>query len=296
MVAEGASDTAVVKGRLVCGVVYLAAAAVAVGVGWLYGGAHPLVVAAAADLAGTVVVFAASVVFDNSSMYDPYWSVAPVGLAAYFAVVGGGLDARGAVVMGLVGLWSVRLTWNFLRGWKGLDHEDWRYRDIRGWSGWFHWPASFVTIHLLPTALVFGGCLALYAVSAMPGRALGALDGVALAVTASAIWIEATADRQLRRFVRSGPAPEAIMSQGLWAYSRHPNYFGEILFWWGLLLFAMAAAPQAWWVVLGPGAITALFLFVSIPLIDARMLKRRPGYAEHRRRVSRIVPWFPRRP
>ncbi len=277
---------------------YLVAGGAAIGAGWLVRGSHPLWVAGLADIVGTVVIFIFARVFDNSSFYDPYWSVAPMGLVVYFALVAGDpVSARAVLIIGLVSAWGLRLTWNWARGWSGLDHEDWRYRDIRGWSGRWYWPASFLTIMLLPTVLVFGGCLALWAALA-PGISqapLGVLDGVAGTIVGLAIAIEATADKQLRRFVQSRPGPEAIMDRGLWAYSRHPNYFGEVLFWWGLFGFALAAAPTRWWVVCGPLGITALFLFVSIRLIDTRMLARRPGYAAHRARVSRLVPWPPRR-
>jgi len=278
---------------------YIIGGVVALGVGWALRSAHPLVVAAGADLAGTVVIFAFAVIFDNSSFYDPYWSVAPIFLVGYFFVVGGGdVSVRAAILMGLVCLWGCRLTYNWARGWSGLGHEDWRYRDIRGWSGRFYWPASFLAIMLLPTILVFGGCLSVWATLTAGGatRPFGAVDLAATAVVGLAIFIEATADKQLLAFVRSRPDPEAIMDAGLWAYSRHPNYFGEVVFWWGLFLFALAAAPGRWWVISGPVAITALFLFVSIPLIDRRMLERRSGYAAHCGRVSRLVPWFPSRP
>jgi steroid 5-alpha reductase family enzyme len=85
------------------------------------------------------------------------------------------------------------------------------------------------------------------------------------------------------------------MDKGLWKYYRHPNYLGEVTFWWGLYLFALAAKPSYWWMVVGPIAITLLFVFVSIPMMDKRNLERRPGYAEHMKQVSAIIPWFPRK-
>ena len=89
--------------------------------------------------------------------------------------------------------------------------------------------------------------------------------------------------------------PNRILDTGLWAYSRHPNYFGEITFWWGLCIFAYAAAPEAWWAYIGAAAITVMFWFISVPLIETRMLKKRPHYREHQKRISKIIPWFPRR-
>ena len=117
---------------------------------------------------------------------------------------------------------------------------------------------------------------------------------LATAVTGAAIAIETIADLQLHRF-RATAAPGSTLSTGLWAYSRHPNYFGEALFWWGLWLFGAAAGPGPWWLFAGAAAITAMLFFVSIPLIDERMRASRPDYAERVARVSALVPWFPRR-
>ena len=110
-------------------------------------------------------------------------------------------------------------------------------------------------------------------------------------MTGAAIWIEAISDAQLRGFRNTNPPAGTILKSGLWAYSRHPNYFGEILFWWGLYLFGLAAEPTMWWTIIGPSAITLLFVFISVPMIDKRSLVRRPGYTEHMMTTSAIVPW-----
>lgn len=277
-------------------VAYAVALLVALVAGAASGWEHPLAVAFTADVAATLAVFAFSVAFNNSSFYDPYWSVAPPFLALYFWLLAGpdtsGL--RQLIVFALVGWWAVRLTWNWARGWTGRQHEDWRYVDLRRSTGRAYWLVSLLGLHLMPTVQVFLGCLALYPALTTGTRPFGALDGIALLVTAAAIWIEARADRELVAFRRSNPPREAILASGLWAWSRHPNYFGEITFWWGLWLFALAAQPNAWWTVIGPLSITLMFRFASLPLIETRMLARRPDFAAHQQRVSMVVPWPPR--
>jgi steroid 5-alpha reductase family enzyme len=254
----------------------------------------PLVELLAADVVATCVVFAFSVALDNSSFYDAYWSVAPPIIAAtWWWQAGAPLEARPLLVLALVGAWAVRLTYNWARGWQGLGHEDWRYVDIRGKSGRLYWAASFAGIHMFPTLIVFAGCLPLHA-AVTGGDRFGALDVLAAAVTAGAIAVEAIADAQLHRFC-ARKSSGAIMAEGLWAYSRHPNYFGEASFWWGLALFAVAAGPVVWWQLAGAAAITAMFVFVSIPLMERRSVARRPAYVEHQRAVSMLVPWFSRR-
>jgi len=279
-------------------VAYLVALVVALLVGIAWAPAHPIAVAAAADVAATLAVFAFSVAFRNSSFYDPYWSVAPIPIALYWvaaAAPGAAQPARQALVLACVALWGARLTANWARGWGGLAHEDWRYVDMRAWSGRLYWPVSLVAIHLVPTAVVFLGCLPLWPALAGGARPLGALDALAAALCLGGTALELVADEQLRRFRRAGPPPEAILETGLWAWSRHPNYLGEIAFWLGLAFFGAAAAGLVAWAWLGAAAIVLLFRFASLPMMERRMLARRPGYAERQRRVSLLLPRPPRR-
>jgi len=154
---------------------------------------------------------------------------------------------------------------------------------------------SLLGIHLFPTVIVFVACLSLFPALSAGTRPFGLIDVIALVVTAAAIGLEATADEQLRRFRRTAGGPGRTLASGLWAWSRHPNYVGEMLFWWGLFLFGLAADPSWWWTIVGPLAITLMFVFVSVPMLDRRMLARRPDYAARMRKVSALVP-FRRRP
>jgi len=265
----------------ICLAAYIAAGAVALGAAIAAARAAPdrlILAALLADLVATIVVFGFSLAFDNSSLYDPYWSVAPVPIAIFWFLRAGagGTRIRQLVALALLCAWSVRLTVNCLRRWKGIAQEDWRYADFRR-VGWLYWPISFLGFHLFPTAIVFLGCLSLFPALSSAGRPLGILDAIAAAVTATAISIEWTADRQLRRFLskRSRDSGRGeLLGKGLWALSRHPNYFGEVLFWWGVWLFGLAAAPSWWWTIAGPLAITAMFLFVSVPMMDRHLLAR----------------------
>lgn len=245
------------------------------------------------DLVATAVVFGFSLLRRNHSMYDPYWSVAPPALLvvwlAHPSACLDGLPLRQVLVSFAVVAWGARLTWNFLRGWPGLHHEDWRYRNIRARTGAWFPLVSLAGIHLMPTLLVFAGCLSM--VQALSGDApLGWLDLVAAVVTFGAIGLEAAADNQLRAFVATRPPPTAILRTGVWAWSRHPNYLGELGFWWGLFLFALAAAPTQWLPAVGPIAMTALFVGISLPLIETRMRARRPNWPRHAAEVPLLVP------
>jgi steroid 5-alpha reductase family enzyme len=184
----------------------------------------------------------------------------------------------------------VRLTLNFYRGWRGLGAEDFRYADLRRRYGRFYWPLSFLGIHLMPTLVVYAGCLPLYAALVAAGGRPGWLDGAAAAFTLGAIGLAFAADEQLRRFRRDPATVGRCMRTGLWRASRHPNYLGEIAGWWGLFLFGLTAGGAWWWTLVGPLAITLLFVTVSIPLMERRMRATRQGYEEYRRCTPTLLP------
>jgi steroid 5-alpha reductase family enzyme len=274
--------------------VYLVALAVAVGVGAAVGTGSPLLTVLAADVAATIVVFIASRATDNTSMYDAYWSAVPPVVVLFFVQVAepGVPVLRQVLVVALVWAWAVRLTANWARGWPGIGHEDWRYGLARD-NGRSYWLQSFFGFHLFPPLQVYLGCLPLYAAVSVGTIGIGVFDVVATVVTGGAIVLETVADEQLRAFNRT-KSPGDICTVGLWAWCRHPNYLGELSFWWGLWLFGLAADPAWWWTVVGPLAMTAMFAFASIPMIDTRSAERRPGYADHMARVPALLPRRPR--
>jgi steroid 5-alpha reductase family enzyme len=276
---------------------YLAAGAAAALTAVATAGGHPILTTLWADIVATVVVFAVSMAVRNASVYDPYWSVAPPVVAVvWLATADSGTPARQVLVVGLILLWGVRLTANWATTWRDLHQEDWRYGQLREQTGgrlpW--WFVNLAGIQLMPTLVVFLGLLSVWPALTVGDRPLWALDVVAAALTLAAIVLEATADAQLHRFASDPANRGRIIDRGAWRYARHPYYLGEIGFWWGMWLFGVAAAPGWWWTVAGPLAMVALFVTVSVPLMDRRSLARRPGYAEHMRRVPALLPQFRR--
>jgi steroid 5-alpha reductase family enzyme len=278
-------------------VAYIVASLVALNAGTAVPTEHPLWVAFWADLAATATIFLFSLFYRNSSFYDAYWSVVPIAIAAWWIAGADGANGlRQALVFGLVAVWGVRLTYNWYRGWEGLHHEDWRYVDLRQKTGRAYWLVSGVGLHLFPTLLVFLGCLPLYPALATSAAPLGWLDALAFVVTAGAIALEARADDELVRYRREPHDSKEFLRSGLWAWSRHPNYLGEMGFWWGVFLFGLAASPTWWWSAIGAVAISLMFRFVSLPLIEERMRERRPEYAAWAERSSLVLLRPPRTP
>ncbi|HWU20720.1 MAG TPA: DUF1295 domain-containing protein [Nocardioides sp.] len=250
-----------------------------------------------ADLVATAVVFVASRVLHNSSCYDPYWSVLPPYLVGFWLLQDRpGVDHTRAVLLTVVvAVWALRLTANWIQDWPGLHHEDWRYPMLRERAGRAEAVVDLMGIHVFPTLIVFLAMVPAYAVLTRPGRGLNALDLAATVIGLAAPVLQYVADAQMRAFIRTRQ-PGQAMDRGLWSWSRHPNYFGEIAFWCALALFGIAGAPHDWWwLVLGAVAMVAMFQGASIPMMEQRSLERRPAYQQIIDRVSRLVPRPPRR-
>jgi steroid 5-alpha reductase family enzyme len=273
--------------------------AIAVGAAWLTWGpgtGRIWLDTLIADVLATVVVFVFSRAYRNSSFYDAYWSVVPPLLLFYWwSQAALAVDAlRCWLVAIVVVLWAIRLTANWVYAFPGLHHEDWRYPMFKERPGRLEFVADLTAIHLIPTLQVFLGMVPVYVAVSRPGPGWVWLSWVAFAVGIAAVALELVADVQMHRFVAQRREGEAI-DQGVWSWSRHPNYFGEFSFWVALALFGIAAAPEDWWwLILGALAMLAMFLGASIPMMEERSLQRRPSYQHVIDRVSRFVPGPPR--
>ena len=147
---------------------------------------------------------------------------------------------------------------------------------------------------MFPTILVFLGLLPLFGAMTNAENEWNWLDILATVIASMAILTELFADNQLRKFRKTNSEKGKSLMTGLWKYSRHPNYFGEVSFWWALYLFGLAANPDYWWTIIGALAMTALFHFISIPMIEKRHLERKKDYPEVVQKVPRWIPWFPK--
>ncbi len=275
------------RALLTAAAVYLAAfAAAAAVILTLPEEMSPLVKVLIADLAATLVVYGASRIFGNASLYDPYWSAAPPVIYLYWA---DGMTAQTAMLFFLLLIWSVRLTWNWAHRWKGMDDEDWRYREFRERTGKFFPMVELFGIMIYPTLQVFIAMIPIYVLLAAPPAECSPWMVIGLAVTASGILLEYIADIQMDRFKQSGTG--RIMKSGLWGVSRHPNYLGELMVWFGAAFCALASPYASLLLLLCPLSMLLLFLSVSIPWIERKILKTRPEYEEVQREISMLIPW-----
>lgn len=238
-----------------------------------------------ADVLATVVTFIFSVIFGNASVYDPYWSVQPPVILIAFAI-GRELTALGILLIIAVSFWAVRLTANWAYTFQGLEHQDWRYTMLKDKTGIFYPIINFVGIHMVPTLVVYGCMLpAVYAVR--NGLYANVFSVIAILVSLGAATLQGVADVEMHRYRKNRTG--SFIRVGLWRYSRHPNYLGEILMWWGVASSVVFSAPEAWYLIAGAVANTVLFFAVSIPMADKRQ-SRKEGFDEYKRQTRMLLP------
>ena len=256
-----------------------------------------------------VLTWAASVWRHDVSLVDRVWSLLIAGAAITYAVLlpapPGAIaaDARGLWMLGLVVAWALRLSLFITR--RNWGHgEDRRYQQIRARNQPnFAFKSLYLVFALqavlawIVAAPLFVALLAGAGLGSAAPRPLGGLDALGLALCAFGIVFEAVGDTQMALFKSDPRHAGQVMDRGLWRFTRHPNYFGEVCVWWGLWLMALAGAGWGGaWSVISPLMMTFLLLKVSgVSLLEKDIGERRPAYCDYIARTPAFVPWWPRR-
>jgi steroid 5-alpha reductase family enzyme len=237
------------------------------------------------DVVATVVVYIFSVFFNNASIYDPYWSIAPMVILPFFVVQ---WNVASLLMLFVIMFWGIRLTLNWAITFKGMHHEDWRYQLFKKNHPTL-WPLiNLFGIHLMPTVIVFIALMpALLYLRNVDELTFFTLMGAFTVISATIIqW---SADRTLHGF-KNKSKRKAVCTEGLWKYSRHPNYFGEILMWSGIFLMLMGGAPEFYLSIIGPLLMMTLFTAISIPLMENRQLNAKPEYKTYMSTTNTLIP------
>ena len=238
------------------------------------------------DIIMTIIIFIFSIIHNNSSAYDPYWSVIP-----FFIVLIWVIDLQVynfisyAILLGVF-VWGFRLTYNWYLNYEGLKKEDFRYVDFRNSFKSWYWVISFLGIHLFPTLIVLLGLYPIYYVFNNTVNYEAFIYLGVLVMIVSTI-ISYYADNQLREHKRSN-TKESIKT-GIWAYSRHPNYLGELMFWVGCYIIGLSVGLD---LLSSLGVIAMLILFnsYSIPKMERKLLKNKSDYEDIVNTVPRLLP------
>lgn len=237
-----------------------------------------------ADILATVFVYLAGAAVRNSSVYDPYWSVAPMAILILLTSHWGIQHPGSYLLILVICFWGVRLTANWAYTFSCLDRQDWRYDLLKERSPRMYPLVNLAGIHLFPTLVVF--CALLPAIYYIRHSTLNIATYSGLALCVAATILQMTADLQMQRFRRDNDDRSRIANIGLWKYARHPNYLGEIILWWGVYIVMLSSLPEYWY--LGAGALlnTLMFLFISIPMAEKRLRAYKRDFDTYRRKGS----------
>ena len=237
----------------------------------------------------------ASLVQRDASLVDRMWSLMIAGPAIVYAAQTSWTTPRAVAVLVLVLAWGVRLAAYIT--WRNWGHgEDRRYQQIRARN---QPNFAFKSLYLIfVLQMVLAWIVSAPTLAALAGtHDFGVLDVAGIVVALVGFLFEAIGDAQMAAFKRDAANRGQVMDRGLWRYTRHPNYFGEACFWWGVWLIALAAGgPAAIWTVLSPLLMTVLLLKVSgVAMLEKDIGERRPAYRDYIARTNAFIPGPPRR-
>lgn len=236
----------------------------------------------------TIFIYIGSVILKNSSLYDPFWSVAPIPIALYLSLNFENTLIVKFLVLTPIIFWALRLTRNWIISWEGFEHEDFRYIDLKNTSMFKAEFNNFFGIHLFPTLIVNLSLYPLVFILTNNSNSSIFLSFASL-FTFLAVVLETISDEQMREFRKNPLNKGKTMKYKLWKYSRHPNYLGEIGFWFGIYMMGLSSGMAPFWIIICPLTMLALFIFVSCPMMDNRSLMNRPDYKDYMEVTSQLM-------
>ena len=243
-------------------------------------------------LAYFIVFFIIGVIKKNNSVVDIGWGLGFV-LASYFVLLNtGNINFRSIIVTLFVTIWGLRLSYHIYKRNKGKE-EDFRYAKWReNWN--YFYVRSFFQIFILQGLLLFLIVSSVININSNVAASLTAFDFIGIAIWIIGFTFEALGDKQLRDYI-SKPESEKdghIMKEGLWKYTRHPNYFGEATMWWGIFIIGLSISGS-WIFIISPITMTYLLLYVSgVPLLEERYADDEE-FQEYAKTTNKFFPWFP---
>ena len=269
---------------IIIAIIYLLASAVGV-ISYLLLPFHFAINLLVADVVATIFVFIFSLIFKNASVYDPYWSVQPIIIVIAFATQHT-LNATAILPLIAICLWGLRLTANWAYTFNGLNHQDWRYTMLKENTKKWYFLINLIGIHLVPTLVVYACTLPAVYLIVYP-QAFNVGSVIFFILCCIAFILQGVADVQMHVYKKERKTN--FINIGLWKYSRHPNYLGEILMWWGVGLSLLVVQINFWYVCFGALINTLLFTFVSIPMAEKKQSKKE-GFAEYKSKTRYLLP------
>jgi steroid 5-alpha reductase family enzyme len=232
--------------------------------------------------------FVFSIFKKRNDVADIAWGLGFVLITWVSFFISGNFSIRSLLVNILVSIWGLRLAWHITNRNKGKT-EDYRYLAWRKeWGNWFY-IRSYLQVYLLQGMFLYLIILPILFINRNIGTELNFIDGLGVLIWLIGFLFESVGDAQLANFIKNPLNKGHLMQTGLWRYTRHPNYFGEVTQWWGLWLIAINV-PSGWFSIIGPLTITILILKISgIPMLEKKMAEN-PEFAEYKKRTSVFIP------
>lgn len=253
------------------------------------------------DFSITCILFLiGNFLFLSNNIYDLHWPLIPLIFSIYFHLTSDVIyifSLKYITFICIICLWSFHLIWQTIYSSNNIQHEDWRYQLMRKQYKNNFLIFSFFSLHLFPMFVVLIGSSSIYYIynNTPIYQNLTIVDIFFLLFIFFAVLLENLADKQLRHFRYSKQKSKehrfSVLSNGLWKYSRHPNYLGEVLFWWSLFLYGYFSNAPLWY-AFGPLLVTVMMIFGSIPMIEERLYRKYPDYKFVQQRVSMLIPTF----
>ncbi len=237
--------------------------------------------------------FVLSLIKKRNDIADVAWGLGFVLLTWVSFFMMRTMQPMAILVATLVTVWGLRLAWHIHERNKGKA-EDYRYLEWRkAWGKWFYL-RSYAQVYLLQGLFLYLIVSPVLVINSAQGSLVSALSIIGIIVWAIGFFFESVGDRQLAQFIRNPANKGKLMTSGLWAYTRHPNYFGEVTQWWGIWLVALGVPTFGLISIIGPLTITFLILKVSgVPMLEKKM-EQHPDFAAYKRRVSVFFPLPPK--
>lgn len=250
-------------------------------------GLNILVSVLLADVLATVFVWLSGLIFKTASVYDPYWSLQTMVIFAFLTSYSSNWNLGTILVFSAITIYSFRLTANFVIGFDSLSYVDWRYKMLKEKTGKLYQLVNLFGICMFPTLVVYAASIPLMIYAEI--GSFSPLNLIGIIVILGGTILELISDIQMKKFIKNRTNRSEVINVGLWNYSRHPNYLGEILIWFGAALILIISYSTYWYFVVGAIINLLMFLFISIPMEEKHMMEYKPGMVEYKKRVSSLL-------
>ena len=239
-----------------------------------------------ADVCATIIVWASGVILRTASAYDPYWSLQTLVIYLCLLIKNNNWHIGTILLLGVLVFYSARLTINFILGFHSLKYVDWRYKMLKEKSGAFYQVVNLFGICMFPTLVVYTASLPVIAYSAIDSFSV--FDIIGLSIVVLGTLLELIADLQMKAFVKVRKDRSEVLQSGLWKYSRHPNYLGEIAIWFGVALTLLISHPNYWFFIIGALINLIMFIFISIPMEEKHFKEYKPEYEQYKKETHML--------